>query len=64
MYLDEQEILRKLDQELIVFIKSKYEKEVRMTHMSDFMEDEKRRLVLDVTTTRFVLQLLLKKKWI
>ncbi|GAU37403.1 hypothetical protein TSUD_361080 [Trifolium subterraneum] len=39
-----EEMMRELDQELIEFIK--YEKEVHMLHISDFMADEKRKLVL------------------
>ncbi|CAJ2663053.1 unnamed protein product [Trifolium pratense] len=52
MYLDEctddEVLLRELDQELIEFIKSKYEKEVCMLYISDFMADEKRKLWLKV----------------
>jgi len=64
--LDEQELLKRcygmyvaetfkseekeLDQELIELIKSKYEKDVRMAHMMDFMADEMRRVVLNVWT--------------
>ncbi|MCI00428.1 hypothetical protein A2U01_0021446 [Trifolium medium] len=50
MYVDEcienEEMMRELDQELIEFIKFKYEKEVRMLHIGDFLADEKRKLVL------------------
>ncbi|PNX62288.1 hypothetical protein L195_g052897 [Trifolium pratense] len=52
MYVDEctrnEEMMRELDQELIEFIKSKYEKEVRMLYISDFMADEKRKRLLKV----------------
>jgi hypothetical protein len=45
-----EEKVKELDQELIQFMKSKYEVHVRMAHAIDFMEDEKRRVVLKVWT--------------
>jgi len=54
MYVDEgaesEKKVKELDQELIEYIKSKYEKDVIMEHMSDFMADEKRRLLLKFWT--------------
>jgi hypothetical protein len=52
MYVDEsienEGMLRELDQELIELIKAKYEEKVCMLHISDFMADEKRKLMLKV----------------
>lgn len=45
-----EEKVKLLDQELIEFIKSKYEVHVRMSHVIDFMVDEKRRVALKVWT--------------